>query len=90
MVLIGGCYGVARCCYGIAMLLLRCYYGVARYVWVAMVLLGVTMVLLGGCYGVAMVVARWFQRYFSRCCHGLGMALQMCPVDVARWLLWCF
>ena len=31
MVLLGGCYGVARCCYGVAMVLLGGCYGVARW-----------------------------------------------------------
>ena len=38
MVLLGGCYGVARwllwCCYGVAMVLLGGCYGVARWlIW---------------------------------------------------------
>ena len=41
MMLLGGCYGVARCCYGVCL-------------EVAIVLQGVAMVLLGAFYGVAM------------------------------------
>ena len=47
---------------GVAMVLLWCCYGVARW------LLVVARLLLGGCYGVAIVLL-W-------CCYGVAIVLQ--------------
>ena len=48
MVLLGGCYCVARCVLGVAMVLKR---------WLRWCCYVVAVVLLGGCYGVD----RWLQ-----------------------------